>query len=143
MKTSHLVVVLALPLLCSCDVLGIDDRELGYLGDTGIPIQISVPDTVTSGVAFDVSIPVYGSGSCMLVEPVEVGYTSIGATLRPFVKSRRGTCTADLRRFIALGRVTLRRAGQAMINVEGQYGTLVDGRHTVRDTTVSLRTIVR
>jgi hypothetical protein len=129
---------IALWVFFGCEILDPGSEGPGYLGDTGIPIAISVPDTVQSGVPFAVAIPVYGSGSCTIIERVEVRVAGHLASVRPRVRTKGGVCTDDLHRFIAGCRVTFAVRGPAALNVIGRYGTLDEtGRSITRDTVIT------
>jgi hypothetical protein len=135
---------LAALVFAGCEIIAPEERQLGYLGETTFGFGISVPDTVALGASFQVNIPVFGSGSCTVVDEVEVDYLFGGAALRPFVISKGRVCTSDLRRFIATGTVTLDRPGLSQLWIHGRYGTLdAMSRHTERDTTVVRHTFVR
>ena len=112
-----------------------DVRSLAFLGDSGIPIQVTVPDTVSRNTAFPVLIVYYGSGSCTRLDEVEVVVSGSIATLWPYVKNpSSGVCTTDLHGFMVQTLLTFAALGPAEVRVIGRF----DGRDTtvVRQTTV-------
>lgn len=126
----------------ACSIFESDTVGVGYIGDTGIPVHITLPDSAAVGALFNVSIAVYGSSSCTSVHRVEVEQQDLNATLIPLVRQKDGACTADLRSFVATRPLSFQRAGQARITVRGRFGALDErGRHVVRDTAV-IRNVV-
>ena len=123
--------------VASCGIFGpSDERSLAFLGDSGIPIEVTVPDTVSRNADFSVSIVYYGSGSCTRLDEVEVLVNGSIAILWPYVKNpSSGVCTADLRRFTVQQVLTFAAPGPAEVRVIGLFGQ--------RDTTVVRPTNVR
>ena len=122
--------------VAGCGIFGPSDvRSLAFLGDSGMPIEVTVPDTVSRNTAFDVLIVYYGSSSCTRLDEVEVFVSGSIATLWPYVRTASGHCTDDLRRFTVRQVLTFAAPGPAEVGVIGRFER--------RDTTVVRQTIVR
>ena len=80
-----------------------------------------VPDTVTRGVAFDVSVRSYGGG-CVTQGPTEVASAGDTLVVHPYHVVRTGrdiACTAELRHFTHTARLTFPTAGTRSVRVIG------------------------
>ncbi len=114
--------------VAGCGILGLGDiRHLADLGGGEfIPLQVTVPDTVSRNTAFSVSIAYYGSGSCTRLDEVELRLSGSVATLRPYVKvPRSGDCSADLHKFTTDAAVMFSAPGPAQVRVVGRDTTVV------------------
>src|SRR5687768_11033663 len=132
------MVIAALTFLstAACSITETDETESPpYLGDSGIRITFSVPDTVTQGVPFDVSFRYYGSSSCTQGIRIDRQVEGNVATLRSRVSGVNGVCTADLHAFTATELVQFSTRGLAEVRLPG----LFDFRDTVVVRTVVVR----
>jgi hypothetical protein len=96
--------------------------------------SLQAPAEVSRGVAFEVVVTTYGSGSCTRPAGAEVRMEGMLAVVRPFDLSREGraTCTADLAAFPRPVSLRFDAAGEAAIRVVGAAGTVVEQGVTVR-----------
>ena len=129
-------IILAFCALTACDPTAPDyNREPAVLGNRGVPVRIVVPDTVTRGQPFTMSLTHYGSSSCKELE-LEVNQAGPVVTLRPFrIIPKNTACTDDFAATTVNVNLTFTQAGQTEIRTIGRF----EGR----DTTVVRRTFVR
>ena len=126
--------------VASCGIFGPGDvRSLAFLGGSGVPIEITVPDTVSRNTAFSVEIVHYGSRGCTRLDEVEVFVSGSIATLWPYVRnlssSSSSACDAALWAHTVQQVLTFAAPGPAEVRVIGWFNG--------RDTTVVRQTIVR
>jgi hypothetical protein len=132
--TSVLTFVAAV--VTGCDPASPDITEaLPYLGDSGIGIVFSVPDTVTRAVPFLATFAYRGSSSCTKDIRIEARVDGAVATLDSRVRVVNGVCTADLHGFMASQLLQFNTPGPAEVRLRGIYGD--------RDTTVVRNIFVR
>jgi hypothetical protein len=108
--------------LCGCNgVLGVDGpgQQPGVISFYSDPVVVEVPDTVTRGQPFAVSVRTYGGG-CVSQGPTDVRVDDLRATITPFdINSGHDFCTAALRLFQHEASITFDRAGIATVVFRG------------------------
>lgn len=127
-------------LLAGCSVVRPEDtvQMLGWLGSSGLPPEVAIPDTFDLGVATPIEVSTFGSSSCTRVARTEVAISGLTATVEPIDEYRtKGACTDDLRKFTHTAQLRFNAAGQADIRIHGRVG------HLERDTVIVRTAIVR
>jgi hypothetical protein len=126
----------AMTSIAACGATEPNEREARpNLGDSGIPITFTAPDTVTRGVSFEASFTHYGSSSCIKGIRIQTQVDGSVATLDSHVRILEGICTDDLHSFIAVEHLQFNTAGIAQIELPGRF----DGRDTIVTRTVIVR----
>lgn len=118
-RTLGLLAVLG---LAGCGSLfGPDDEEvLGRLTYFGHPSGVHVPDTVTVGVPFEVSVRTYGGG-CISFGRTSVEYASGAIDIRPYdVDSLADVCNDELIPFEHTAEVTVNTSGPWVVRFHGR-----------------------
>lgn len=131
------LLVLLLPLAVGCtSILGVTDWERvpGDIGNsTGAVLQ--APTEARQGVAFQITVTTYGSGSCTRADGAETAVVGLLAVVRPFDLEKRGAnvvCTMDLAPYSRSVTLRFDEAGEATIRVIGARGEQVEQQLTVQ-----------
>jgi hypothetical protein len=120
MNVKPLLLVVA---LSACDLVGPGEREVSaYLGDSGAPVHFAVPDTVPRATLFDVEFAYWGSSTCTTLARVEQIAQGNTRVLIPLIAESSGSCTSDLRRFVATTSVRIESSGTAFVRLLGRFG---------------------
>ena len=115
--------------LAACDAYAFAwDSSSGILiigfvnGGTSIGVVVEAPDTVSAGVAFDVTVNTFGSSSCVRAERLDVEVNGTVARLTPYdrVAPPNSVCTADLGAHPHTASVTFPNPGSATLEVLGR-----------------------
>lgn len=121
---------LLLAVLPACDQISSADGDRdgrtvtrpGSIAFYNQPERITVPDTVTAGVAFPVEVLTFGGGCASLGE-TRVEVTELAARVSVFDQDfipRDGACTEPLLTFAHQATVRFSRAGTATLQVRGR-----------------------
>ena len=130
--------------LAACDAYAFAwDSSSGVLvigfvnGGTSIGLVVEAPDTVTAGVAFDVTVNTFGSSSCVRAERLDVEVLGRVARLTPYdrIAPPNSVCTPDLSAHPHTAPVTFPSPGAATLEVLG--------RTAAGDTVVRRAVVVR
>jgi hypothetical protein len=109
-------------LLCACNgFLGWsgEGQRLGIISFYNDPIVIEVPDTVASGLMFQVRVRTYGGG-CITQGHTDVRVDGLRVTVTPYdIHSGGNVCTTELRLFQHEAAVRFDRVGTATVAVRG------------------------
>ena len=94
-------------------------RRLGVIDFYGDPIGITVPDTVSVGENFLVSVKTYGNG-CVYEDATEVNTAGLSADITPYDRHRVGVnCPDLLREHDHTAVLSLQQPGTATISFHG------------------------
>src|SRR5687767_3734529 len=125
--TQGLIPFIAVISIAACQVLEPEFYEgLPILGDSGIGIEFSVPDSVVRGAPFTASFTYRGSSSCTKDIQIQSDVVGAVATLDPRVRVLSGVCTLDLHGFQASQSLQFNNVGEAQVRLRGIF----DGRDT-------------
>lgn len=125
-----------LPITACSGLLGPEDEtRLGVISFYDDPLVITVPDTVSAGAPFELSVRTYGGG-CIRPNGTLVQVEGRAVTVAPYdVHSGHDYCPDVLRIFDHDATVTLHEAGLAEIRIRGRSmpadSTMVVVRHVV------------
>ena len=115
--------------LAACDAYAFAwDSSSGILiigfvnGGTSIGLVVEAPESVTAGVAFDVTVNTFGSSSCVRAERLDVEVVGSVARLTPYdrVAPPNSECSADVGAHPHTAQVTFPTPGAAMLEVHGR-----------------------
>jgi len=109
-------------LFVACDgILGPEDKSrVGTISFFGDPVVIEVPDTVQTGVSFEVSVRTYGNG-CYSMGGTTVQLHSRSADVTPFdLYSGAGICDDILKTFTHKAALSFDEPGMAQIRFHGK-----------------------
>lgn len=103
------------------------------------PRPLAVPDTVRAGVAFEVQVTTYGSGSCTRPDGAAVRVAGLVAEVTPYDRDpTQAACTEDLRAYPRPATIRFDAVGQAVVRVRGRAS-----RHSDSTVTAEARVVVR
>jgi hypothetical protein len=114
--------LLAVVASAACDALSIggEQRQVGTISFYHDPIVIDVPDTVSAGASFTVSVRTYGGG-CVRQGETELVIRELSAEIRPYdIHTGANVCTDILKFLNHQTAVQFNRTGRAEVRIIGR-----------------------